>query len=137
MAVTVAPGLERVLGEQAAVTLLIRSAAPVGGLAAAVGDIAATGLLETTGETVIAGEVARSDGTRWHPTDQEWAGGQELWDFACPSYVYGPVLVPGGPLLTIDYHYTPPELSQQTPGLLIARLEAAGIPDAQTASRRN
>jgi hypothetical protein len=134
VAVTVAPEVESVLEEQAVVTLLIRSA-PSDRLEAAVGaaadDIAATGLLLTTGEPVIGGEVFRSDGTRWRPTEQEWIDKRELWDFACPSYVHGPVPVPDGLLLSMDYHYTPPELSQQTPGLLIGRLNAAGIPDAQ------
>jgi hypothetical protein len=132
--VTVAPGVENVLGEREVVTLLIRSAPSdrlKAAVAAAADDIAATGLLLTTGEPVIGAEVFRSDGTRWRPTEQEWVDKQELWDFACPSYVHGPVPVPGGLLLSIDYHYTPPELSQQTPGLLIGRLNAAGIPDAQ------
>jgi hypothetical protein len=135
VAVTVAPGVERKLEEQGAVTLLIRSAEEPGRVAAAVDaashDIWGTGSLNRTGEAVIADEVIRSDGTRWRPTDQEWEDNEQLWSLNGPASVFGPVPIPGGQLLIIDYKDTPPELCRETPRLLIRRLEAAGVRDAE------
>jgi hypothetical protein len=133
VAVTVAPGVEEMLQQHG--MPLIRSAEEPSRVAAAVAaaahDIAGTGLLRRTGETVIAGEVIRSDGTRWRPADQEWEDNEQLWSLDGPASVLGPVPVPGGQLLIIDYKDTPPELCQETPRLLIRRLEAAGVRDAE------
>lgn len=116
-------------------TLLIRSAEEPGRVAAAVTaaahDIAGTGLLKRTGEAVIAGEVIRSDGTRWRPTDQEWEDNEELWSLDGPASVFGPVRLPGGQLLLIDYKCTAPKLCRETPRLLIGHLAAAGVRDAE------
>ena len=133
MAVTVAHGLERHLCETA--ILLIRSDDPPGQVAAgvrrAVPDIATTGMIPATGEEVIAGEVIRRDGTRWRPPGREWEDGGQLAGAERPSCVAGPVTVPGGQLLVIDYASTPSRLSRHTPGILIRHLEAARVRDAQ------
>jgi hypothetical protein len=133
MAVTVARGLERHLSETA--ILLIRSDDPpeqvAAGVRRAVPDIAATGVIPATGEEVIAGEVIRRDGTRWRPTDREWKDDGLLAGAERPSCVAGPVTVPGGQLLVIDYASTPLRLCRHTPGILIRHLEAARVQDAQ------
>jgi hypothetical protein len=133
VAVTVAPGVERMLAEGA--TLLIRSAEDPGRVAAAASaaayDIWGTGSLIRTGEAVIAGEVIRSDGTRWQPTDQEWEDNEQLRSLNGPASVFGPVPIPGGQILIIDYKDTPPELVRETPRLVIGHLEAAGVRDAE------
>jgi hypothetical protein len=135
VAVTVVPGVERQLEEQGTVTLLIRSPEEPGRVAAAVGaaanDIAATGLLLSTGEAVIAGEVIRSDGSRWRPTDQDWEDNEQLWELDGPSWVSGPVPVPGGQVLTIDYKCTAPQLCRETPRLLIQHLGRERVQEAE------
>jgi hypothetical protein len=45
--------------------------------------------------------------------------------------VAGPVTIPGGQLLMIDYSSTPPRLCCETPGILARHLAAAGVRDAQ------
>jgi hypothetical protein len=133
MAVTVARGLEQHL--HGTVVLMIRSDDPphlvAAGVRAAADDIATTGTIPAAGEDVIAGEVIGRDGTRWRPTDQEWADDGRLTGVELPSYVAEPVTVPGGQLLMIDYSSTPPRLCRQTPGILIRHLEAARVRDAQ------
>jgi hypothetical protein len=133
MAVTIAPGLEQHL--RATVILLIRSDDPpdrvAAGVRAAVPDISATGMILATREEVIAGEVTGSDGTRWRPTDREWADSGRLAGAGRPSDVAGPVTIPGGQLLMIDYSSTPPRLCCETPGILARHLAAAGVRDAQ------
>jgi hypothetical protein len=133
MTVTVAPGLEQHL--RATVMLLIRSDDPpdrvAAGVRAAVPDISATGMILATREEVIAGEVTGSDGTRWRPTDLEWADSGRLAGTGRPSHVAGPVTIPGGQLLMIDYSSTPPRLCCETPGILARHLAAAGVRDAQ------
>jgi hypothetical protein len=135
VAVTVAPGVERELEGEAYGPLLIRSADEPSRVAAAVdaaaNDIYGTGLLRRTGELQIAGEVIRPDGTRWRPTDQELEDNELLRSLNGPASVFGPIPVPGGQLLVIDYKDTPPELRRETPRLLVHRLEAAGVRDAE------
>jgi hypothetical protein len=48
-----------------------------------------------------------------------------------PSQVAGPVTIPGGQLLMIDYSSTPPRLCCETPGILARHLATAGVRDAQ------
>jgi hypothetical protein len=133
MAVTVAPGLEQHL--RATVMLLIRSDDPpdrvAAGVRAAVPDISATGMILATREEVIAGEATGSGGTRRRPTDREWADRGRLAGAGRPSRVGGPVTIPGGQLLMIDYSSTPPRLCCETPGILARHLAAAGVRDAQ------
>jgi hypothetical protein len=133
MAVTVAHGLEQRL--RGTVILLIRSDEQdervAAGVRRAVPDIAATGVIPATGEEVIAGEVIGKDGTRWRPAGHEWADGGALAGAERPSHVAGPVTVPGGQLLVIDYASTPARLCRHTPGILIRHLEAARVQDAQ------
>ncbi len=133
MAVTVAPGVERRLGET--VVLLIRSDDPpervAAAVRAAVPDIYRTGVIVATGEEVIAGEVTRHDGTRWRPTDREWANDHVLAGVERPSYVAAPVTIPGGQLLVIDYSSTPQRMSRLTPAILMVHLQSAGVQDAQ------
>jgi hypothetical protein len=133
MPVTVAHGLEQHL--RATVILLIRSDDPpdrvAAGVRAAVPDISATGMILPTRQEVIAGEVTGSDGTRWRPTDREWADRGRLAGAGRPSHVAGPVTIPGGQLLMIDYSSTPPRLCCETPGILARHLAAAGVRDAQ------
>jgi hypothetical protein len=133
VAVTIARDLEQHLHET--VVLLIRSDDPpslvAAGMRAAVGDIATTGSIPATGEDVLAGEVIGRDGKRWRPTDQEWADDDRLAGAELPSHVSGPVTIPGGQLLMIDYSSTPPRLCRQTPGILLRHLEEARVQNAQ------
>ena len=77
-----------------------------GRVRAAVPDISATGMILATREEVIAGEVTGSDGTRWRPTDREWADRGRLAGAGRPAHVAGSVSIPGGQLLMIDYSST-------------------------------
>jgi hypothetical protein len=133
MAVTVVPGVEQNLSET--VTLLIRLDDPprrvAAGVRAAVPDICATGMLLATGEEMIAGEITRHDGTRWRPTDQDWADDARLAGIDRPSYVAEPVTIPGGQLLVIDFASTPRRLCGLAPAILMLHLEAVGVRDAQ------
>jgi hypothetical protein len=45
--------------------------------------------------------------------------------------VAGPVTIPGGQLLMIDYSSTPLRLCCETPGILSRHLAAAGVRDAR------
>jgi hypothetical protein len=133
MAVTVAPDVERRLGHR--VVLLIRSDDPpervAAAVRAAVPDIYGTGVIVATREEVIAGEVTRHDGTRWRPTEVEWANDHVLAEIERPSYVATPVAIPGGQLLVIDYSSTPQRMSRLTPAILMVHLHAVGVQDAQ------
>ena len=133
MALTIARGLERRLRDT--VILLIHSDDPPERVAAAVraaaADIWTTGVIQATGEEVIAGEVIRRDGTRWRPAEREWEDDARLAEVERPSYVGAPVTIPGGQLLMIDYSDTPAGLRRHTPAILVRHLEAAGVSNAQ------
>jgi hypothetical protein len=133
MAVTVVRGLERHL--RGTVVLLIRSDDPAerlaAGVNAAIPDIWTTGLIRATGEEVVAGDVIRRDGTRWHPDDRDWETDRRLAEAERPAFISGPVTIPVGQLLMIDYSDTPSKLCAQTPVILTRHLEAAGVRNAR------
>lgn len=55
----------------------------------------------------------------------------------CPAVVMGPYPVPGGCLLMLDYEaVTPPGARTQIPGILVRRLEEAGITEAEIGPAR-